>query len=67
MAKTYVSAAADKIWVEGKEAINSFADGDEQKMMLIGLKRFTKTTPINTKELRRTIADKLIAENKHCY
>lgn len=67
MAKTYISAAADKIWVEGKEAINSFADGDEQKMMLIGLKRFTKTTPINTKELRRTIADKLIAENKHCY
>lgn len=67
MAKTYVSAAADKIWVEGKEAINSFADGDEQKMMLIGLKRFTKTTPINTKELRRTIADKLIAENKHCF
>lgn len=67
MAKTYISAAADKIWVEGKEAINSFAVGDEQKMMLIGLKRFTKTTPINTKELRRTIADKLIAENKHCY
>lgn len=67
MAKVYISEAADKIWLEGKEAINSFADGDEQKMMLIGLKRFTKTAPINTKELRRSIADKLIAENKYAF
>ncbi len=34
-------------------------------MMLLGLKRFTKTAPFNAKEARRRIADKLIAESKY--
>ena len=67
MARVYINDAADKIWISGKNALNSFTDGDEQKMMLIGLKRFTKTQPLNTKELRRSIADRLIAANKFCY
>jgi hypothetical protein len=49
----------------GKEAINAFATGDEQRMMLLGLKRFTKSAPFNSKDARRRIADKLIAENKY--
>ncbi|MFH1004056.1 MAG: acyl-CoA dehydrogenase family protein [Bacteroidota bacterium] len=65
--RVYINDAADRINKNGKEAINSFAQGDEQRMMLMGLKRFTKTEPLNTKEARRRIAAKLISENKYCY
>jgi alkylation response protein AidB-like acyl-CoA dehydrogenase len=65
--KVFVNDAADRINKNGKEAINSFADSDELQMMLMGLKRFTKTAPFNSKEARRNIAAKLISENKYCY
>lgn len=65
IARTYLYDAADHINKFGKDAINSFADGDEQLMMLLGLKRFTKVNPFNVKEARRRIAAKLIAENKY--
>ena len=64
---TYLYDAADRINKSGKDAINAFAEGDEQRMILMGLKRFTKAEPFNTKEARRRIADKMIAENKYCY
>ncbi len=51
----------------GKDAINGFAEGDEQRMMLLGLKRFTKTEPFNTKDARRNIAAVLIEANKYCF
>jgi len=57
--------ANDKVNKAGKEAINAFASGDEQRMMLLGLKRFTKIEPFNSKDARRRIADKLISENKY--
>jgi hypothetical protein len=57
--------AIDKVNKAGKEAINGFAEGDEQRMMLLGLKRFTKSTPFNSKDARRRIADQLIAANKY--
>lgn len=65
--RVYLNDAADRINKNGKEAINSFADGDELRMMLMGLKRFTKTEPYNAKEARRMVAAKLISENKYCY
>ena len=65
--RVYIHDAADRIHKSGKEAINSFATGDEQRMMLMGLKRFTKTEPLNTTEARRNISAKLIAENKYCF
>ncbi|HEY0433942.1 MAG TPA: acyl-CoA dehydrogenase family protein, partial [Chitinophagaceae bacterium] len=64
---TYLYDAADVVNKAGKDAINSFASGDEQRMMLLGLKRFTKTEPVNTKENRRRIADAMIAENRYCF
>jgi hypothetical protein len=67
MMRTYLYDAADRINKSGKDAINAFAEGDEQRMMLMGLKRFTKTEPFNTKEARRRIADKMISENKYCF
>lgn len=65
--RTYLYDAADRVNKYGKDAINSFADGDEQRMMLMGLKRFTKAEPFNTKEARRRLANKMIAENKYCF
>jgi len=63
----YIYDAADKINKFGKNALNSFAEEDELKMMLMGLKRFTKQSSFNVKEARRKVADQLIAENKYCY
>ena len=67
MMQVYLRDAADRIFKAGKEALNSFAEGDERKMMLVGLKRFTKTDEINTTAARRRIAAKLIDENKYCF
>jgi alkylation response protein AidB-like acyl-CoA dehydrogenase len=63
----YVNDAADIINKAGKDAINSFAEGDTQRMMLMGLKRFTKQQPYNAKEGRRRIAAALIAKNEYCF
>jgi alkylation response protein AidB-like acyl-CoA dehydrogenase len=67
MMRIYINDAAEKIARSGKEALNSFAEGDEKRMMMMGLKRYTKTDDINTTQARRNIAAKLIAENKYCF
>jgi len=63
----YFYDTADKLNKFGKDALNSFAEGDELRMMLMGLKRFTKQQPFNVKEARRRIAARLIKEDKYCY
>lgn len=63
MMRTYLYDAADRINKAGKDALNSFADGDELRMMHIGLKRFTKVEPFNTKDARRRISDRLVADD----
>ena len=65
--RTYLYDAADKVNKAGKDAVNSFSDGDEQRMILMGLKRFTKAEPFNIKDARRRIADKMVAEGKYCF
>ena len=66
MAQLYLYHAVDLINQKAKEGIVSFAEGDEQRMMLMGLKRFTKyENQPNVVELRNTIAKKVIDENKY--
>jgi len=67
MMKTYIYDAADRIHKWGKDAINAFAEGDEQRGMLMGIKRFSKVDPFNVKEARQQVAQKLIEENKYCF
>jgi alkylation response protein AidB-like acyl-CoA dehydrogenase len=67
MMRTYLYDAADKVNKSGKDAVNGFADGDEQRMILMGLKRFTKAEPFNIKDARRRIADKMVVEGKYCF
>jgi alkylation response protein AidB-like acyl-CoA dehydrogenase len=61
--RTYIYDAADAIHKAGKDALNSFADGDELRMMNIGLKRFTKVESFNSKEARRRICARLVADD----
>ena len=68
MAKLYLFNAVEIIKKNAMEGVISFAEGDEQKMMLMGLKRFTKYANYpNVVELRNTIAEKVKAENKYCF
>ena len=67
MLKIYFTDVADRINKNGKTAISSFADGDEMRMMLLGLKRFTKYELFNAKDARRRVAAKMIAENGYCW
>jgi alkylation response protein AidB-like acyl-CoA dehydrogenase len=59
--------AVAKCNAAGREAIQSFAEGDELRVMLMGLKRFTKIEPMNTKDARRRVADALLAEGKYMF
>jgi alkylation response protein AidB-like acyl-CoA dehydrogenase len=65
--QTYVYDAADRINKAGKDALNSFASGDELRMMHIGLKRFTKVEPFNSKDARRRICDKVLADPNYFF
>lgn len=67
LTKTYISDALERINLSGKHAITAFNDGDMLRIMLMGLKRFTKYDSFNTVAARRRIADKLIAENGYCF
>jgi alkylation response protein AidB-like acyl-CoA dehydrogenase len=67
MTQIYMAGAIDKIISAAKEAIGSFTKGDEQKVMLMGLKRFTKMDLVNVKELRRQVADTIISKGKFPY
>ena len=68
MAKLYLYKAVDVITQKGKEIVISFADGDEQRMMLMGLRRFTKYNSMpNIIALREMITTKLVAENEYCF
>ncbi|WP_439483028.1 acyl-CoA dehydrogenase family protein [Cyclobacterium plantarum] len=67
LSQVYLYEAVEKINAAGKEAIYSFTSGDEQKVLLMGLKRYTKINAINTKGLRREIAASLIAEGKYFF
>jgi alkylation response protein AidB-like acyl-CoA dehydrogenase len=67
MAMIYLHRAVEKVAAAGKEAINSFAEGDEQRMMLMGLKRFTKVDPYNLKNARRKVADYFIDKGEYSF
>jgi hypothetical protein len=68
MSQLYLYNAVEIISKNAREGIISFAEGDEQRMMLMGLKRFTKYANYpNIIKLRNTIAEKVKAENKYCF
>lgn len=58
MMRIYLYETIDRVYLAAKEALYSFAEGDEQKMMLVGLRRFTKAEPFNIKNARQRVADR---------
>ena len=67
MMRVYFSDSLERVFTYGKHAVQSFAEGDEARIMLMGIKRFTKYPMTNTKELRRNVAAKLIEANTNCF
>lgn len=65
--KVFVYDASEIIAAKAKEALLSFAEGDELRMMLMGLRRFTKMEPFNVKESRRAIAASVIESNAYTF
>ena len=65
MALIYLHHAAEKASASGKQAIYAFAEGDELRLMLLGLKRFSKIEPYNLKAARRKVADHVIAKGQY--
>jgi alkylation response protein AidB-like acyl-CoA dehydrogenase len=67
IARVYLQLAVERSTNAARAAVSSFAEGDELRMMLLGVKRFTKTEAFNAKDARRRIADYLLAENKYAF
>jgi alkylation response protein AidB-like acyl-CoA dehydrogenase len=67
LAIVYLNRAVEKVNNAGRSAITSFAESDELRVMLMGLKRFTKIEPANLKDARRRIANELIAKNDYVF
>ena len=67
MMRIYFVEAVDGVAKAGKEALWAFAEGDEQRMMLVGLRRFTKMEPFNVKQARQNVAQQIIEANKYIF
>lgn len=67
MMRIYFVEAVDGLQKAGKEALWAFAEGDEQRMMLVGLRRFTKMEPFNVKQARQNVAQEIIAADRYCF
>lgn len=65
--QVYLYETIDKVTVAAREAIATIAKGDEQKVMLMGLKRFTKANPVSTHALRREIADAMLEKRSYIF
>jgi alkylation response protein AidB-like acyl-CoA dehydrogenase len=65
MMQVFLYDASEIIGRSGREALMSFADGDEMRMMMMGLRRFTKVEPFNVKDARQLVAQKAIESNKY--
>ena len=68
MTKIYTSEAMERIQLSGKHAVCAFTEeGDEQRMMLMGIRRYTKYPAYNAVAARRRIAQRLIDANDYAF
>ena len=64
-ARVFVNDAALRIDASAKQALAATVDGDMLRMMLAGLRRLIKVTPVNTAALRRRLADETVARGAY--
>ncbi|MCE2847281.1 MAG: acyl-CoA dehydrogenase family protein [Sphingobacteriales bacterium] len=67
MARVYIQDSMDRMQVNGKHAIIAMSQGDQQRMLLMGLKRFTKAEAFNAVLARRAVSDALTSANRYCF
>lgn len=67
MMRIFLDDAMERVSLNGRRCLCSWAEGDMKRMLILGLKRFTKYDGINSKEARRRVADKLIEANDYCF
>ena len=63
--KVFFQDCNDRLAKFAKEALCAFASGDLLKTMLMGVRRFTSYPSVNTKALRRKIANHAIEANSY--
>lgn len=63
--RVYLSESAHDMARHARNSVMAWADGDELRMILLGVKRYTKTQPFNTKDARRRIAAKVLDQGKY--
>lgn len=63
--RTFTRDAAERVAQAGRPVIHHMASGDEQRVMLMGLKRFTKAEPFDSIGARRRIAAHSIEQNRY--
>ncbi len=67
LSRVFINDSVRKVESSCKDVLASCSTGDDLRMQLAALRRFTKNLPINTTELRRKIADKMIEDGKYSF
>jgi hypothetical protein len=67
MTRVFCNDAVVRIEAHAKNTLAAMAEGDELRTLLAALRRFTKSTPMNTVVARQRIADVMIAANRYAY
>ncbi|MDX2029896.1 MAG: acyl-CoA dehydrogenase family protein [Blastocatellia bacterium] len=65
--RLYTHDAVNRIEVTAKNALAAIGEGDELRIMLSALKRFTKQEPLNTAAVRERLADKVVAAGGYIF
>lgn len=65
--RAYLSEQIDLVNRHANTVIMAISEGDERKMLLMGLKRYTKPLDFNTIQSKRIIADFLIEKGKYSF
>lgn len=65
--RLFTHDAVNRIEIAGRNALAAIAEGDELRMLLAALKRFTKQDPLNTAAIRERIADKVVADGGYTF
>ncbi len=65
--RLYIHDAMSRIETAAKNALAATVEGDELRMLLAALRRFTKFTPLNTSAIRERLADRVVASGGYMF
>ena len=65
-AQVFIPGQMDELECKAKQILAACTEGDDLRTQLAALRRFAKSTPVNSISLRQDIARKLNEEGKYC-